>query len=118
MAVHFYMKPTALGRYMCYAADEALLSARGCTPFPAIGTQAAGETFKGRGVDQPVLGFADIHNYISATGFPAACTSAVRSIVSGSPKPCPTVATNTARTDARILSATIRPTRASATSAA
>ncbi len=139
----FFMKPTALGRYMLYDRDESLLNAKaagaavgsiaaprlevgwgiddgvdwelqrdeqgrfslrsikldeflgvdsdsgrlvlvgdpeengyfgfergeGCASFPEIGTQAHGETFKGRGVHKPVLGFAEVHAHLSATDF-------------------------------------------------
>jgi hypothetical protein len=43
--------------------------ARGCKPFPELQTNAIGKTFKGQGVDQPVLGFADVHVHVSATTF-------------------------------------------------
>lgn len=43
--------------------------ARGCRAFPEIGTNSSGTPFKGRGVEQPVLGFADVHVHISATDF-------------------------------------------------
>lgn len=46
-----------------------LESATGCTPFPEAEVNATGTTFKGQGVDKPVLGFADVHNHISATSF-------------------------------------------------
>lgn len=51
------------GQHLDFAGGE------GCAQFPEIGVQATGETFKGNGVDEPVLGFADIHNHISATDF-------------------------------------------------
>ncbi|HKY89509.1 MAG TPA: hypothetical protein VJM11_00665, partial [Nevskiaceae bacterium] len=41
----------------------------GCTAFPEAQLNATGTTFKGRGVDQPALGFADVHNHVSATDF-------------------------------------------------
>ncbi|AXQ30161.1 peptidase M19 [Solimonas sp. K1W22B-7] len=43
--------------------------ARGCKPFPEIQTDAAGASFKGQGVDKPVLGFAEVHSHVSATSF-------------------------------------------------
>lgn len=46
-----------------------LVPAKQCTPFPEISTDTIGKTFKGNGVDQPVLGFADVHSHIAATGF-------------------------------------------------
>jgi hypothetical protein len=33
----------------------------GCTPYPEISTDIVGETYKGRGVDKPVVGFAEVH---------------------------------------------------------
>jgi len=41
----------------------------GCSDFPEVSTNTLGETFKGSGEDQPVLGFADVHVHISATDF-------------------------------------------------
>jgi hypothetical protein len=41
----------------------------GCTAFPEAQLNATGTTFKGKGVDKPALGFADVHNHISATDF-------------------------------------------------
>jgi len=43
--------------------------ATGCAKFPELKDDVVGETFKGRGVDQPVLGFADVHVHVSATTF-------------------------------------------------
>ena len=43
--------------------------ATGCAEFPELKDDAVGETFKGRGVDQPVLGFAEVHAHVSATTF-------------------------------------------------
>jgi microsomal dipeptidase-like Zn-dependent dipeptidase len=40
-----------------------------CALFPEAPTNASGSTFKGKGVDKPVLGFADVHVHISATTF-------------------------------------------------
>lgn len=124
----FYLKPTALGRYMLYARDGNFFAAagagigretvaddnadwtvdsdsdgnfrlslassgqslavsgggltlsnqasnfafpaiNGCTAFPEIEVNATGTPFKGRGVDQPALGFADVHVHITATDF-------------------------------------------------
>lgn len=36
----------------------------GCSSYPEMPTSVAGETFKGRGIDQPAIGFADIHNHM------------------------------------------------------
>jgi hypothetical protein len=42
---------------------------QGCTSYPEAQVNASGATFKGQGVDRPVLGFADVHQHISATTF-------------------------------------------------
>ncbi|HEY9546965.1 MAG TPA: hypothetical protein VIR56_13215 [Solimonas sp.] len=134
----FFMKPSALGKYLLYADDESLLAVRsdaggsdsvtsvskpaevadwtvdttsdgsftlysasadrylttdpndatlvlasdqglagkfrfvpasGCEAFPEIGLDAIGTTYKGQGIDKPVLGFADVHSHMSATTF-------------------------------------------------
>ncbi|TXH06388.1 MAG: peptidase M19 [Nevskiaceae bacterium] len=44
-------------------------AAKGCTPYPEAQVNAVGDTFKGEGIDKPVLGFADVHQHISATTF-------------------------------------------------
>lgn len=51
------------------AAAFGFMPASGCTDFPEAEVNASGDTFKGRGVDQPVLGFADVHLHVSATKF-------------------------------------------------
>jgi microsomal dipeptidase-like Zn-dependent dipeptidase len=43
--------------------------ATGCAEFPEAQVNATGEAFKGRGVDKPALGFADVHQHVSATNF-------------------------------------------------
>ncbi|TAJ55038.1 MAG: peptidase M19 [Nevskiaceae bacterium] len=131
-ATRFFMKPTALGKYLFYAEDRSMLAlagggtevgsvlapgaaadwtvdldpdgdysvysesagrylalndadgrlvlatepgkfqfvpTEGCMAFPEISVDAEGEPFKGRGVEQPVLGFAEVHAHISATSF-------------------------------------------------
>ena len=132
-AERFFMKPTALGKYLFYARDRSFLAANGaaigsvagpsdatdwtidtdadgnytvysanagkslstdagklvlgdavstggaakfgfdpatgCTEFPEAQVNATGDTFKGSGVDKPVIGFADVHQHISATHF-------------------------------------------------
>lgn len=35
-----------------------------CSAYPEMPTAISGETFKGRGVDQPVVGFADVHTHM------------------------------------------------------
>ncbi len=37
----------------------------GCTPYPEIATDVIGETYKGRGVSQPVIGFAEVHTHMA-----------------------------------------------------
>jgi len=56
---------TAAGAAAKFAFDPAT----GCAEFPELQADAIGETFKGRGVDQPVLGFAEVHGHVSATTF-------------------------------------------------
>ena len=34
-----------------------------CSEYPEMATSVRGETFKGRGVDQPIIGFADLHTH-------------------------------------------------------
>lgn len=36
----------------------------GCTPYPEMPVDVEGETYKGRGVDKPVIGFADGHTHM------------------------------------------------------
>lgn len=45
------------------------LDAARCAVFPEIRTDSVGETYTGRGVDHPVVGFADVHMHLSATDF-------------------------------------------------
>lgn len=47
----------------------ALEEASGCAAFPELTTNTIGEAYKGQGVDQPVIGFADIHSHFSSTDF-------------------------------------------------
>jgi microsomal dipeptidase-like Zn-dependent dipeptidase len=56
------------------SADDSLAKfgfdpATGCAEFPEAQVNATGTPYKGKGVDQPVLGFADVHQHISATNF-------------------------------------------------
>lgn len=44
-------------------------AAKGCTNFPEAEVNASGPNFKGNGVDKPVIGFADVHQHVSATTF-------------------------------------------------
>ncbi|MGH8454330.1 MAG: peptidase M19, partial [Nevskiales bacterium] len=122
----FYLKPTALGKYLFHAKDKSLLAVSGgsigtaaepsdasvwtvdldpargftvvsesaaqamtvdpsngrlilaatsgrfqfvpttgCTAYPEISTDVVGETYKGRGVGQPVIGFAEVHTHMA-----------------------------------------------------
>ena len=36
-----------------------------CTPYPEISTDTVGETYVGRGIDKPVLGFAEVHTHMA-----------------------------------------------------
>ncbi|MEQ1439546.1 peptidase M19 [Fontimonas sp. SYSU GA230001] len=124
-AERFYMKPTALGEYLFYAADRSLLAGSGsavtaatapsamsnwvvqapasgrytalleganqslatdaqgrlalaatpgqfafvpvggCTAYPEIDDDVVGTTYKGRGIEQPVVGFAEVHTHMA-----------------------------------------------------
>lgn len=46
-----------------------LVKAQGCGEFPEIATNTEGQTFRGAGIDQPVLGFADVHNHLTTQHF-------------------------------------------------
>ena len=121
----FYMKPTALGRYLFHDHDSAILTAdrgtvrtaswavegsdwtidttapgqytvtsrvgeqslatdaagklvlasapstftfepaTGCTAYPEMGTGVVGDTYKGRGANKPVVGFAEVHTHMA-----------------------------------------------------
>ncbi len=39
--------------------------ADGCTAYPEISTDSVGQTYKGRGADQPVIGFAEVHTHMA-----------------------------------------------------
>lgn len=39
--------------------------ATGCTAYPEVSTDSSGETYKGRGVNQPVVGFAEVHTHMA-----------------------------------------------------
>ncbi len=124
-AERFFLKPTALGRYLFHARDGSLLAGSatgvaaasepsdaadwtidrnsegqytassesagralatdesrrlvladrpgafrfvpetGCTPYPELSTGVVGETYRGRGVDKPVVGFAEVHTHMA-----------------------------------------------------
>ncbi len=40
------------------------VASSGCKTYPEMPTSVIGETFKGNGVDQPAVGFADIHDHM------------------------------------------------------
>ncbi|HEY0914733.1 MAG TPA: hypothetical protein VGE22_07680 [Solimonas sp.] len=121
----FYMKPTALGRYLFHDRNSSILTAKGgqvsqvgwaeegsdwsidtsspgryivaqrvgdqslgadaagklvlatapssfsfepatgCTAYPELGTGVVGDTYKGRGVGKPVVGFAEVHTHMA-----------------------------------------------------
>lgn len=44
-------------------------AAKNCSPYPEAELNDSGPTFKGNGVGKPVIGFADVHQHISATTF-------------------------------------------------
>lgn len=46
------------------AAQFKFAPATNCTSYPEMPTSISGETFKGRGVDKPIIGFADIHTHM------------------------------------------------------
>lgn len=41
------------------------LTTKACTPFVEMPLGIIGDTFKGQGVDQPIIGFADVHSHIN-----------------------------------------------------
>ncbi|SFF44930.1 hypothetical protein SAMN04488120_104202 [Fontimonas thermophila] len=45
--------------------ELAFVPATECTAYPEIPTDVIGETYKGRGVDQPVVGFAEVHTHMA-----------------------------------------------------
>src|SRR5699024_384044 len=49
--------------------DFVAVEAEQCAEFPEIHTLVQGTTFKGNGVDKPVVGFADVHSHVSSTDF-------------------------------------------------
>ena len=51
------------------AAKFGFTAASGCAEFPEAEINARGPEYKGNGVDKPVVGFADVHQHISATTF-------------------------------------------------
>lgn len=51
------------------ASSISFVATSGCAAFPEIGVNSTGEPYQGRGVDKPVVGFADSHVHITATDF-------------------------------------------------
>jgi hypothetical protein len=47
------------------AAEFSFEPAAGCTAYPEISTDTIGETFRGRGVNAPVIGFAEVHTHMA-----------------------------------------------------
>ena len=47
------------------AGEFGFVPAEGCTAYPEISTDSIGETYKGRGVHQPVVGFAEVHTHMA-----------------------------------------------------
>lgn len=46
------------------AAQFKFVPVSGCTNYPEMPTSISGETYKGRGVDKPIVGFADVHTHM------------------------------------------------------
>lgn len=57
----------AQGRLVLTAAagEFSFEPASGCTAYPEISDDAVGKTYSGRGVDQPVIGFAEVHTHMA-----------------------------------------------------
>ncbi|MEW6167126.1 MAG: peptidase M19 [Pseudomonadota bacterium] len=47
------------------AGEFAFAPADGCTAYPEISDDVVGQTYEGRGVDQPVVGFAEVHTHMA-----------------------------------------------------
>ncbi|MFP5305757.1 MAG: peptidase M19 [Gammaproteobacteria bacterium] len=45
--------------------DFDLVPASACTPYPEIDDGVSGKTYTGRGVNQPVIGFAEVHTHMA-----------------------------------------------------
>lgn len=62
--------PTTGNLLLGDTADKfSFVAAKGCSPYPEAELNDSGPTFKGNGIDKPVIGFADVHQHISATTF-------------------------------------------------
>ncbi|MFA5938755.1 MAG: hypothetical protein WC809_05315 [Sinimarinibacterium sp.] len=47
------------------AGEFAFEAGTGCTAYPEIADDVVGKTYSGRGVDQPVIGFAEVHTHMA-----------------------------------------------------
>ncbi len=47
------------------AAQFKFVESTGCTPYPEINLDVVGRTYKGQGVDKPVIGFAEVHTHMA-----------------------------------------------------
>lgn len=72
----FTIHSASAGRYLDVDASGALglssqpgkfdfAPAEGCTAYPEISDDVVGETYKGRGADRPVVGFAEVHTHMA-----------------------------------------------------
>lgn len=55
----------SLGGAGAGTAKFAFVPAAACKAYPEISTDSVGNTFKGRGVNQPVVGFAEVHAHLA-----------------------------------------------------
>ena len=47
------------------AGQFSFVPSSGCTAYPEVSTDSIGETYKGQGVNQPVIGFAEVHTHMA-----------------------------------------------------
>lgn len=47
------------------ASEFRFVPAEDCTAYPEISTDSVGETYVGRGIDKPVVGFAEVHTHMA-----------------------------------------------------
>lgn len=75
-AGHFLLHSQSAGRALALGEGAQLVLAQapsafefvpatGCKAFPEMPVDVDGETYKGRGVDQPVIGFAEVHTHMA-----------------------------------------------------
>lgn len=55
----------ALDNTQAAASEFRFIPADGCTVYPEISTDTVGDTYVGRGIDKPVLGFAEVHTHMA-----------------------------------------------------